>query len=331
MSPEEQFGQILTLLGENSKGITELKQSMSELKTAKESFNSWKPKVDHRVADLEHVVNNLGERMEQLFHQSINSAKSPSPGASEVVDPHLDSQKTGKSEKLVLGSAHLEPSLLRATSGPRGHREEHPHRSTGFGVVYTTLTPPPVTGTENLMKPISTSNGSSDSAGRDRCIASLINSAMPNMSFPQFDGSNPRLWIKNCETYFEVYEVDFYLWVRLATMNLTGSAALWLQTVHSTVYNLPWADFAVAICARFGRDEYNHLLRQFFHIRQPTNVHEYIETFSYLIHQLLAHDPKLVVTVITNRFIDGLKKDIKSVVMVHRPQDLDSASSLALL
>lgn len=35
--------------------------------------------------------------------------------------------------------------------------------------------------------------------------------------------------------------------------------------------------------------------------------------------------------VITNRFIDGLRKDIKSVVMVHRPQDLDSAGSLALL
>jgi hypothetical protein len=37
------------------------------------------------------------------------------------------------------------------------------------------------------------------------------------------------------------------------------------------------------------------------------------------------------VTTITNRFIDGLKKEIKSVVMMHRPQDLDSMSSLALL
>jgi len=37
------------------------------------------------------------------------------------------------------------------------------------------------------------------------------------------------------------------------------------------------------------------------------------------------------VTTITNRFVDGLKKEIKSVVMMHRPQDLDSMSSLALL
>jgi hypothetical protein len=34
-SPEEQFEQILALLSENSKGITKLKQTMSELKTAK--------------------------------------------------------------------------------------------------------------------------------------------------------------------------------------------------------------------------------------------------------------------------------------------------------
>ena len=45
----------------------------------------------------------------------------------------------------------------------------------------------------------------------------------------------------------------------------------------------------------------------------------------------MAHDPSFPSSVITNRFIDGLKKEIKSVVMVHRPQDLDSASSLALL
>ena len=99
-------------------------------------------------------------------------------------------------------------------------------------------------------------------------------------------------------------------------MNLTGSAALWLQTVQSTVHSLSWADFAATVCAQFDRDAHNHLLWQFFHIRQQSNVHEYIETFSDLIHQLLAHDPKLTTSVITNRFIDGLRKDIKFVVMV---------------
>jgi len=36
-TPEEQFGHILSLLDENSKGITELKHSMEEMKLARTS------------------------------------------------------------------------------------------------------------------------------------------------------------------------------------------------------------------------------------------------------------------------------------------------------
>ena len=36
-------------------------------------------------------------------------------------------------------------------------------------------------------------------------------------------------------------------------------------------------------------------------------------------------------SIITNRFIDGLRDDIKAVVIVHRPPDLDTASSIALM
>ena len=64
MSPEEQFGQILALLSENSKGISELKHSMSEIRLAKEEIEAWKPEVNLRVTDLEKAVNHLGDRVE---------------------------------------------------------------------------------------------------------------------------------------------------------------------------------------------------------------------------------------------------------------------------
>lgn len=85
------------------------------------------------------------------------------------------------------------------------------------------------------------------------------------------------------------------------------------------------------MCARFDREEQNHLIRQFFHIKQTTTVSDYIETFSDLVHQMLAHDSTILHYFITNRFIDGLRTDIRAIVLVHRPQDLDAASSLALL
>lgn len=66
-----------------------------------------------------------------------------------------------------------------------------------------------------------------------------------------------------------------------------------------------------------------------FHIRQSTSVSDFIECFSKIVHQLLVHEPTIASSVITNRFVDGLKEEIHSVIMVYRQQDLDTASSLA--
>jgi hypothetical protein len=49
------------------------------------------------------------------------------------------------------------------------------------------------------------------------------------------------------------------------------------------------------------------------------------------VHQILAYDPKFNSSTVTNIFIDVLKDDIKAVVLVHRPSNLDTASSIALL
>lgn len=100
---------------------------------------------------------------------------------------------------------------------------------------------------------------------------------LPNLNFPQFDGSNPRLWIKSAETYFDVFTIDPFLWVKIARMNFTGSAALWLHTLPGSTDSMTWSEFTTAICYRFEKDEHNQLLRTFFHIRQTSLVSEYIE------------------------------------------------------
>jgi hypothetical protein len=114
-------------------------------------------------------------------------------------------------------------------------------------------------------------------------------------------------------------------------MGLVGSAALWYQTMQSDIIKMSWDTFATTLCNRFDKDEHNHLIRHFFHIKQSSSVTEYVELFSGLVHQILAHDPAFPQTVITNRFLDGLKQEIRAVIMIHRPQTLDTASSLALL
>jgi len=94
---------------------------------------------------------------------------------------------------------------------------------------------------------------------------------------------------------------------------------------------LPWPELCKAVCDKFEKDEHNSLLRQFFRIKQTEGVVDYIEHFDGIVHQILAHDPKFSTSTITNRFIDGLKDEIRAVVLVHRPGNLDTASSIALL
>ena len=85
------------------------------------------------------------------------------------------------------------------------------------------------------------------------------------------------------------------------------------------------------VCKRFDRDQHNLLLRQFFHVKQNGSVAEYIEKFDELVHQILAHDAKFNSANVVNKFIAGLIDDIRVVVLIHRPESLDTASSLALL
>jgi hypothetical protein len=73
------------------------------------------------------------------------------------------------------------------------------------------------------------------------------------------------------------------------------------------------------------------LLRQLFHITHTSIVSEYIEKFTDLYEQLKAYNPNPDNLYFTTRFIDGLREEIRSVILVAHPQDLDSACTLALL
>ena len=82
---------------------------------------------------------------------------------------------------------------------------------------------------------------------------------------------------------------------------------------------------------RFDRDQKELLIRQLFHIRQTSSVADYVKQFSELIDQLSAYSSNTDPMYFTTRFIDGLRPDIKSIVLVMRPQTLHAASSIALL
>jgi hypothetical protein len=114
-------------------------------------------------------------------------------------------------------------------------------------------------------------------------------------------------------------------------MHFSGGAQLWLENCGVDVEHLTWEGLCARVCDQFGRDEFQKLLRQLFHLKQNGSVAGYVQEFTELMHSLRAHttawDPELF----PSRFVDGLRDEIKVVVIVHQPRDLDAAVSLALL
>jgi hypothetical protein len=60
-------------------------------------------------------------------------------------------------------------------------------------------------------------------------------------------------------------------------------------------------------------------------------VQDCVDHFSELIDLLVTYEHTTDPLYYTMKFIDGLRDDIKSVILVQRPGDLDTACALALL
>jgi hypothetical protein len=114
-------------------------------------------------------------------------------------------------------------------------------------------------------------------------------------------------------------------------MYFDGPAARWLQSVEHRAKLVSWDVFCKLVHDRFGCDQHEILVRQLFHIRQSGSVADYVEEFAQLVDQLAAYKSTTDPLYYTLRFIDGLREDIKSVVLVQRPHDLDTACVLAAL
>jgi hypothetical protein len=151
------------------------------------------------------------------------------------------------------------------------------------------------------------------------------------MIFSKFEGENPRLWQSRCESYFDMYNVDEYIWVKVASMHFEGPAARWLQSIDHKIPKASWSELCSWIHERFAKDEHELLIRQLYKIKQSGSVQEYIDKFAKLVDQLKAYSSSMDPLYYTTRFVDGLREEIKQSIIVQHPKDLDTACCLALL
>jgi hypothetical protein len=156
-------------------------------------------------------------------------------------------------------------------------------------------------------------------------------SRLPKFDFPKFDGENPRLWHTRCENYFSMYLVEPSTCVRVVSVQMVDAAALWLQSIESQLESVSWEQFCVMVRDRFDQDQHELLVRQLLQICHTSSVLEYIARFTSLTDQLIAYNKGVDPIYFVTRFIDGLKPELRVVLLVQRHQTLDTSCTLALL
>jgi hypothetical protein len=291
------------------------------LESATAAFESWRPFVEAAVDDIKYSVEKL----------CGDFAKSSAP-------PHRLPLPSPHHAAGVLGpnpAATERPSATACKAdGPHGHRMDHHRRESGFGHVFAQTHLPP-NGMADCCFSLPYSNmdpwhDSSDHVAHESPLHSDLGK-LPRLNFPCFDGENPKLWQRRCEDYFMMYAVSSSVWIRVATMHFSGAAARWWQSVEHQLGTASWVDFVHMLRERFWKDQHALLVRQLFHIKQQGSVVEYVDQFAQLVDQLNTYQTMSDPLYYTMKFLDGLRFDIKSMVMIQRPKDLDTAYVLAQL
>ena len=72
-------------------------------------------------------------------------------------------------------------------------------------------------------------------------------------------------------------------------------------------------------------------MRQLDTLRQIDSVTSYLHQFENLSHGILLYNSAYDDTYFVTRFLGGLKEEIHSAIALHRPSDVLTASSLALM
>lgn len=224
---ESHIDELTRLMKELQAQNTSIKRTLDENLSTPHDLGTWRPMIDTKVDALHNSVRNLQTKVDQLTSRPLPMA----PGARTFEFDEIDLTKSA--------AAHLAASSTEATSWLLGHGDTTDHRGIGNRVV-TTLVPAPVTGAQQPHLPI-----------LDAPTRLQLNQAIPPMDFPKFDGMNPKLWKKRCESYFDVYAVPREVWVKIAVMNFTGSAAFWSQSIETILQRCTWPELCATVCSRF--------------------------------------------------------------------------------
>jgi hypothetical protein len=90
-----------------------------------------------------------------------------------------------------------------------------------------------------------------------------------------------------------------------------------------------WGAFVEVVEEKFGAYYYRKAIQDLLSLRQENSVEEYNKEFQGVQFQVSMFNPGFDEMFFTSHFINGLKEEIKHVVLAQLPDTVDRVASLA--
>jgi hypothetical protein len=118
-------------------------------------------------------------------------------------------------------------------------------------------------------------------------------SSLPKLSFPKFNGENPRIWVDKCHDYFRIFNIPECLWTTAASLHMDDNAAKWLQVYKMKLGLGAWDVFVTAVDEKFGAYDYRKAMQDLLNLKQEGSVDEYTKEFEATQFQVSMFNPGL--------------------------------------
>ncbi|CAD6253058.1 unnamed protein product [Miscanthus lutarioriparius] len=310
---------------------------LDALENATKVFDEWRPGVDGLIDDLWVEVNRLTSlklevgKISKFMERSMVDGPSTTPGLHgsmpSVLVAKSSSAPASPSAAVFANNPMRSPALKSSPPSPTFRMAPpSPNYKPELPTLPNTLVPHG--GFEAAPRPSAGYAANPPNGHRvNQAGFGVVTTLLP----PHAKGEHPKLWIKQAIHYFCLYRVESVVWVSAATMHFHGPAKRWLSSIEDDLESIEWDMFCAQLLSRFGRDEHELLLCRMFRIRQNGSVADYIEQFVSLVDELKAYAKHPNPLYYVQRFIDGLRDDIKAILLVHKTSTLDAACVLAEL
>ncbi|XP_056683030.1 uncharacterized protein [Spinacia oleracea] len=153
----------------------------------------------------------------------------------------------------------------------------------------------------------------------------------PKLSFPKFDGTNCRIWIRKCSKYFNLCKIADDQKVDLASLNMTHKAESWVSSYLSARGHVEWHEFCLDLAARFKDTRGTNSVEKFNKLTQTDSIETYLDEFEDLKSGVLQTHHNLPEEFILDSFIGGLDPVVKPFVKAFKPNTIAEAVEFARL